>query len=775
MPLIKKRKKSENGDFNFNQSVRAGQIEIAFKNFRLSAIAVLVNTLFLAWVLWDVSDHAYITIFVLAQIMIMGWRILLSIQFHQNRMTHSAEGWKKRFLVGMVLSAAVWGIAPLFIFPIGHSLYESFFIIIYAGMTAGGVSALSSIRYASPTYNAILAVPLIYIVAMQPGSIYLILALSIALYCLVIMVVSGRIYDNISAALLSGMLHERALIDLELTEEHFETIFKEAPAGIFYYDTDLTVIDANDEIMNILQIGPSKMIGLDMNSLSDDRIHEALKTALAGEKGYYEGAYLSTFEQLKIWAILRTSPVYDEKRNIVGGVGIVTDITERVQTEEKIKRQAYFDALTDIPNRALLKDRIEQALAHYRRHHSYIAVLFLDLDHFKTINDSLGHQAGDMLLIETAKRLSDVCREGDTVARLGGDEFVILLEDLGNDPHAAATKAEAVAEKVHNVLSYPYVSEGNESISTSSSIGIVLVSDEGQCAEDLLKYADTAMYQAKKEGRGTTRFYQEQMDQWIKKRLFLENALRQAIANNELKLFYQPVVEVGNNRIIGAEALLRWFHPELGLVMPDEMISIAEESKLIIPIGEWVLEEACRQFVEWKTTHPKAAQLERIAINVSAVQFRQNDFADTVMRIVTETGIRPSMVEIELTESTIIDNIEPTIQKMKQLRDFGVGISMDDFGTGYSSLAYLKRFPFSTLKVDRTFVRDILTDSDDAALVQMIISMASIFKLDVIAEGVELVDQLAFLDRHGCRYFQGYLCSKPLAANEYEELLAQRC
>lgn len=524
-------------------------------------------------------------------------------------------------------------------------------------------------------------------------------------------------------------------------------------------------------MLQILKISREQMIGLDLKILPDRCLDEALRMAVSGAKGYYEGPYTSMINGLTLWISLRTSPIYDTDRRIIGGVGIVADITERVVAEEKMKHQAYFDALTDVPNRVLLKDRVEQSLAHYRRHGSLIAIMFLDLDHFKSINDSLGHHVGDALLIETARRLSTICREGDTVARLGGDEFIILLNELGNDPHIAATRAESVAEKIHTVLSYPFEVGESETITTSSSIGIVLVSSDEQNSDDLLKFADTAMYQAKKEGRNTTRFYQEQMDQWIKKRLFMENGLRHAIKNNELELYYQPVIEIETKKIIGAEALLRWNHPEMGLVMPDEMIEIAEESGLIVPIGEWVLREACTQFVRWRSHHVTKAHIQRIAVNVSAIQFKQNDFVEKVIRIVAETGIVPSMLELELTESMIIDKVDTVISKMNRLRTAGICLSMDDFGTGYSSLAYLKRLPFTTLKIDRSFVRDIMSDADDAVLVETILSMASIFELDVIAEGVETIEQFEFLERHGCQYFQGYLCSKPVQVENFEELL----
>lgn len=673
----------------------------------------------------------------------------------------------------MVVSAVIWGSASVFLYPSGHPLYESFFIIIMAGMSAGGVGTLSSIRYASQTYSLILIVPLIVAIISQPNPLYFYLAFTVVVYLIVIWTVATRIYDSIASALKFGMLHEAALADLKLSEERFETIFKEAPAGIFYYDADFVVVETNDEMLKILHIDRDRMIGLDLKKLPDSCLDEALIAPTQGIKGYYEGPYTTMVNRIDLWITLQTTPVFDAERNVVGGVGIVADITERIASEEKMKHQAYYDALTNIPNRFLLRDRIEQSLAHYRRHKTCIAVLFLDLDHFKSINDSLGHHIGDALLIETATRLKTVCRQEDTVARLGGDEFVVLLTELGSEQHLAATKAETVAEKIHQVLSEPFFLQNNIPLTISSSIGVAIIGDEAETADDLLKFADTAMYEAKKEGRNTTRFYQEQMDQWIKKRLMMENALRNAIKNRELQLYYQPVIEIGSKKIIGAEALVRWHHPDMGMVMPDEMISIAEESKLILPIGEWIMEEACRQFVEWKKSHPLGAQLNRIAVNVSAIQFRQNDFVEKVVGIVNRTGIEPSMLEIELTESIIIDRFETIVTTMEALKEFGISISMDDFGTGYSSLAYLKRLPFSTLKIDRSFVRDVMQDKDDAALIETIVSMASAFKLDVIAEGVETRDQLTFLEKLGCRFFQGYLCSPPLPPVEYGEFLFQ--
>jgi len=746
------------------------QVAIAYRHMRLSALVVLVNTVILSWVLWGVVDKSIILGWGSAQFIAMFWRWLKCREYRLNYSKRTISEWKNVFLIGMVFSAVIWGMAPLLLFSMSV-LHQSFLIIIMAGMSAGAVSSLSSIRYAAQIYLTIVLLPLIGVVFMQGDSLYFALAFLIFLYWILLLIFARNFYKNITSSLGSRILHEQALLDLELSEERFETIFKEAPTGILFYNNDLIVLDSNTEMLNILKISRERMVGLDLRNLPDPCLNDALMAYQKGEKGFYEGPYTTMINKLQLWVTLKTSPIYDANRTVIGGVAILNDITERTVAQEKMQHQAYFDALTDIPNRLLLIDRMEQSLAQYRRHNNLLAVLFLDLDHFKSINDSLGHHIGDLLLIETAKRLVSVCREGDTVSRLGGDEFVILLNELGNDPHLAATRAEVVAEKVHEILSKPFDVGLNEPIITSSSIGISLVSSDEQTANDLLKFADTAMYQAKKEGRQTTRFYQEKMDQWIKKQIFLENGLRNAISNGELEIYYQPLVDVKTKNIVGAEALLRWNHPTMGLVMPDDMISIAEESGLIVPIGDWVIKEACTQFVHWRSNHPRGSEMKRLAVNVSVIQFRKNDFVAKVMEIITQTGIDPSMLEIELTESVIIEKMEMVIEKMKQLKTLGVGMSMDDFGTGYSSLSSLKQLPISTLKIDRSFIRDIMTDGDDAALVETIVAMASIFKLDVIAEGVETMDQLQFLEYFKCRYFQGYLCSKPVVVAEFDELL----
>jgi len=758
-------------DTGEKEQVRIEQVRIAYKQSFASVFPLFFAGVIIAHMFFQTPVFLITTVWFLAVILTLLWRLWAWHNFRTHPEMHDARTWERHFTYVMLSSALVWGSVAFFIFKSPNVLQQFFLIFLIAGISSIASGTLASLFGLAVLFLLVLLAPLFFVMVFNGGMEYQMMGILVITFFALLVSAARRIHQNIMSALKSKILHEKATQALNLSEERFETIFKDAPAGIFYYDSDLIVIDSNVEMMQILKINKENMIGLDLKKLPDKCLDEAISAPFGEHKGYYEGPYTSMIKKLELWITLRTSPMYDTKRNIIGGVAIVTDITERINAEEKIKHQAYFDALTDIPNRILLKDRIEQSLAHYRRHHNLIAIMFLDLDHFKSINDSLGHHIGDLLLIETASRLTSICREGDTVARLGGDEFVILLNELGTNPHVAATRAETVAEKIHNALSIPFDVGQTEAIITSSSIGIAIANSDNQNADDLLKFADTAMYQAKKEGRNTTRFYQEKMDQWIKKRLFLENGLRHAIKNGELELYYQPVLEIVTKRIVGAEALLRWNHPEMGLVMPDEIIDIAEESGLIVSIGEWVLREACTQFVQWRAAHMNKWHIERIAVNVSAVQFRQSDFVDKVIRIVAETGIVPSMLELELTESMIIDKMDSVINKMNRLRTAGISLSMDDFGTGYSSLAYLKRLPFTTLKIDRSFIRDIMSDKDDAALVETILSIASIFNLDVIAEGVETIEQFNFLERHGCGYFQGYLCSKPVQVSTFEELL----
>jgi diguanylate cyclase (GGDEF)-like protein/PAS domain S-box-containing protein len=461
------------------------------------------------------------------------------------------------------------------------------------------------------------------------------------------------------------------------------------------------------------------------------------------------------------------SAMLDEDGNVTGLVALITDITQRKLAEEQIRNLAFFDVLTQLPNRRLLLDRLGHALASSQRSGLYGAILFLDLDNFKSINDTQGHDVGDLLLSEVAKRLQSCVREDDSVARLGGDEFVVLLEGLHREPAIAAASAEMVAEKVRNAINQPIRIQEREFHSTPS-IGISLFFGHQISIDELLKRADVAMYQAKDAGRNAIRFFDPAMQAGLDARTALLADLRHALPQQQFHLDYQAQVDL-QGQVFGAELLLRWRHPQRGLISPAEFIPLAEESNLILGIGYWVMQTACMQIKAWQG-NPTARHL-RLAVNVSARQFRQPDFVQQAKALLHESGINPAQLKLELTESLVLDNVADSIAKMQALKQLGVGFSMDDFGTGHSSLSYLKQLPLDQLKIDQSFVRDIATDPNDAAIVQTIIVMANSLGLDVIAEGVETRAQLEFLRERGCPAFQGYLFSRPVALLEFEALL----
>ncbi len=439
-------------------------------------------------------------------------------------------------------------------------------------------------------------------------------------------------------------------------------------------------------------------------------------------------------------------------------IGTGVDITEQKKSQARIDQLAHFDHLTGLPNRALLNDRIKYALGMAHRKQQKLSLLFLDLDHFKNVNDTLGHSIGDELLIQLSLRLKEMTRDEDTVSRLGGDEFILVLPDTDADG------AAHVAEKLLEAVAQPYRIEHHELV-TTPSIGIAMYPDDGLDFETLLRCADVAMYRAKKSGRNNFSFFTPEMQALSARNLQLGNAMRHALELGQMQLHYQPQVSLQDGRVIGAEALLRWQHPEFGAISPAEFIPIAEDSGLILPIGEWVLRTATGQLKQWMNDGMAPITM---AVNLSAVQFRNPQLPDLITRILHEADLQPQSLELELTEGAAMENPAAAIAMMDKLHELGVRMSIDDFGTGYSSLSYLKRFQVYKLKIDQSFVRDITVDPEDKAIVSAIISMANSLNMQVIAEGVETAGQLSFLRLQGCSEVQGYYFSKPLPAELFE-------
>ncbi|MBK1718430.1 EAL and GGDEF domain-containing protein [Thiocystis violacea] len=554
----------------------------------------------------------------------------------------------------------------------------------------------------------------------------------------------------------------RAESALRASEARANSLLRAAPVGIGVVVRRI-ITEANDTLLRMTGYEREELIGQSSRLLyASEAEYEAVGREKYADIHRHGLGSLETRWRRKdgtmIDLILSSSPI-DPADHDRGVTFTAQDISERKAAEERIRQLAYFDPLTGLPNRRLLMDRLSQALIASHRSGRHGALLMLDLDHFKALNDTQGHDVGDRLLTEVAQRIEATLRQEDTVSRLGGDEYLILLEELGTSASAAANEAETIAEKIRATLDAPYEITADEpGHYGTASIGVTLFQGQETSVDGLIKQADVALYQAKDAGRNAVRFFNPEMQAAIEARMSLESALRHALAKGELRLHYQPQVDLAG-RCLGVEALLRWDRPNHGLVSPMSFIPLAEETGLIVPIGLWVLETACAQLKSWETSeHTERLQL---AINVSARQFHQPDFVTQVRDILKESKANPARLKLELTESAFLENADQVGERMRQLKTLGVGFSIDDFGTGYSSLSHLKRLPFDQLKIDQTFVRDITTDPNDAAIVMAILAMSQALGLAIIAEGVETEAQRDFLRRNGCDAFQGYLFGRP--------------
>jgi diguanylate cyclase (GGDEF)-like protein/PAS domain S-box-containing protein len=547
----------------------------------------------------------------------------------------------------------------------------------------------------------------------------------------------------------------------------------ETSDAIMITDADCCIVRINQAFLDITGYSPDEVIGKNarmMNSGRDDKIfHAGIEMwQQLFENGSWTGEILDmrkNGEAYPKW--MKITAVANRDRQTTHYVAIFNDLSERNNREEEIRNLASYDKLTRLPNRHLFLDRFAEKLINSTRQNSYGGILLIDLDRFKILNDAMGHDCGDLLLIEVAARLKNCVREMDTVARLGADEFIVHIEDVSSNLDETSRKVGLVAEKIREYLSRPYFCNGHPLLS-SSSIGVSLYRGNQIPVDVLVQHAEMAMYQAKSAGRNSIRFFDPVMQDRVTAHAALENDLRQAIGRNQFHLHYQMQVD-NNHRPVGAEALLRWDHPERGLVLPGVFIPIAEESMLILEIGDWVMDNACSQLALWAQS-PETRKLT-LAVNVSAKQFAIAGFVDSVADVLKAHQVDPPRLKLELTESVMLEDMDGTVEKMHALKALGVGLSIDDFGIGYSSLSYLKQLPLDQLKIDQSFVQGITNDGSDAMLVQTIIDLAANFRMNVIAEGVETQAQLTFLKHHECMAFQGFLFGMALPVQEFEGLL----
>ncbi len=568
-----------------------------------------------------------------------------------------------------------------------------------------------------------------------------------------------RAYDRLVAE--QEALRNQTMAELRIAAAAFDS-----QEAMVVTDANSVILRVNRAFTEITGYLPEEVVGQNPRVLKSNRHAPDFYRAMwetINRTGGWQGEIWDrrkNGEEYPKW--LTISSVRDGSGNITHYIGAHFDITERKKAEEKIEALAFFDQLTGLPNRFSLQERLTQAQSLAGRNEKQLAVMLIDLDNFKTINDTLGHQMGDKLLTQVAIRLADSIRQSDLVARLGGDEFVVVLPEIDSPADAAN-----VADKILKAVSAPYLVDGHQ-LRTSPSIGICLFPGDATETQDLIKKADVAMYHAKAKGRGNYQFFKEEIQAAAVKRLAIEADLRTALAKQQFVLYYQPQLDLRTGRLVGVEALVRWQHPERGLVPPDDFIPIAEETGLILPMGDWVIQKACRQLADWR-----AGGIEhiRISVNLSASQFLDRELPYLIQAQMKKYALSPESLDLEVTESMTMASPENTIVSMKVLKENGLTLSIDDFGTGYSSLSYLKMFPISTLKIDRSFVKDIETDQNDADICDVTVLLAHKLGMDVVAEGVETKAQLKYLQSIGCEKIQGYLISKPLPADKAEEFI----
>lgn len=541
-------------------------------------------------------------------------------------------------------------------------------------------------------------------------------------------------------------------------------VFTNSGDAILITNAQNKIVAANAAFTGLTGYTGEEVLGKDPKLLSSGKtpkeIYQQMWQSLT-EKNFWEGELWDRRKSGEIYPKwLSISVIRNQHGQVTNYIGTFNDISERKASEERFLRLAYHDALTNLPNRLNLHERLEQTINLCKRNEQKFALLLIDLDRFKIINDTLGHHVGDLLLVEVAQRLSATVRESDIVARLGGDEFVVVLTAI-----ESAADAADVAGKIVQTISAPYLISGND-LRTSPSIGICLYPDDASEIGVLLKSGDVAMYHAKAEGRGNYQFFTEEMNRAVMQRQTMEADLRTALERQQFVLHYQPQLDLNSGKLTGVEALVRWQHPERGLVPPMEFIHVAEEMGLIIQLGSWVLREACKQLKHWQQ---EGMTDIRMSVNLSALQFLDKDLAEHIQEILAKTGLDAKHLDLEVTESMSMSSPADTIAIMQVLSEHGMSLSIDDFGTGYSSLAYLKLFPIHTLKIDRSFVTDIEIDSNDADICDVTVLLAHKMGLNVVAEGVETEEQLKFLLSIGCNKIQGFLISKPLPSNQVME------
>ncbi len=763
----------DNTEISFEERLTYDKMGFYYISSPIMLVGNLLGALLLCAIQLKIVDLYSISIWLLVSFIMFLYRFYhyyLFKQENESNKLRDAKIWLDKYYTNTLLSGIVWGSSAFLIFPESELLNQMvvIFFLFAIGFSAMGI--LASKRDLLLTYALVTYSPIIMRLFFMEDELYTKIAY-IILALMLIMLLTANYYGKVINNALNNRQHFISIKHThEKLKERFFSLFERAPVGIYYYNSALELEDVNMHFMHINKIeDKEKLLSSNLHGSPYNQMIEAHEEVFKGKTGNYRGPFQVPHSTQNLYVNLSTVPMLDAGGNVAGGITIIDDITNEVTAKEEMIRNAYYDMLTNIPNRTLLLDKMKAFLGKKRQNREYAALLFLEINHFKKVNDTYGHDVGDHLLQQVVKRIDDNIDSHEVFARITGNKFVILLPSLDIDQELSREMTSKYISKINDVFVTPFNLSGDE-YHVSFTIGIVLFNDIDASAYDLLKRAETAMYEAKKSARGTSQFYQSSMSQETHEMLMLENNMHKAMANDEFIVYYQPQLDIQQNKIIGAEALIRWNHPKKGFISPGLFIPIAEESGTIIKLEEWIIDKALSEIKDL-SQRMSGFMLDHIAINISTVHFLQPHFVEKLMLKVNKYGVKPEWIELEITESGLMRNIDDAVKKIKELKNFGFTFAIDDFGTGYSSLSYLKELPVDIVKIDQSFIMNMHKSKGDATIVEAVIAIAEKFNFKVLAEGVEDKETLEALKKLKCDIYQGYYAHKPIPINDFEKLL----
>ena len=763
----------QNLDASFNARLLYDKLSFYYISLPIILLGNILGAFLLGVIQFKIIDLYSIVIWVSLSFILFLYQLYNYFRFknepEENKLK-DADIWLDRYYTNILLNGIVWGSSALLLFP-ETSLINQMAVILSLfaiGFSSMGVLASKKdflLTYAMVTYGPLLA-RLFFI----EGTIYTTMGY-IVIALLLMMIIFANYYGEI---INNSLINRQHFITIKQTheklKERFFSLFERAPVGIYYYNRQLELQDINTHFLKMNKAGKKDdLIGINLHGLSNPQVIKAHQDVFTGKTGQYRGPFEVLETNNDLYVNLSTVPMLDVDGKVAGGITIVNDITNEITAKEEMIRNAYYDMLTRIPNRTLLMDKLKEFLSERTTQQEYAALLFLDIDNFKKINETYGHHAGDHLLKQIVHRIEGLLEKEELFARVSGNKFVILIPTLDIDQRHSRTMTERYIEKLNRHFLQP-LNIADEEYYLTFTIGAVLFKNSDAGAYDILKRAETAMYEAKKSAKGTVKFYHNKMSIYAKEQLMLENEIHKAINNDQLAIHYQPQLDTQTDKIIGAEALVRLKHPEKGFIQPDSFIPIAEESGVIIKLEESIFEKIFQHInilVKEKGYFP----LEHIAINLSTIHFLQPFFKEWLTKLMERYQIDPRWIDLELTESGLIRSIHEVVYKINTLKALGITFSIDDFGTGYSSLSYLKKLPLDMIKIDQSFVINMHNDIGDAMIVESVVTIGKKFQMKVLAEGVENGEILKHLKRINCDYYQGNYAYHPLPFDQFKTVL----